>query len=72
MVGHPLKFDMLADAIRAMPEYEDRVGKNNEEVIKLPTIIIKDADDVFGIKWRSLEETARDTAKSIVAVEARG
>ena len=71
VVGHPLKFDQLADALRKVPELEGKIGKNNNEEMVMPRFDTSDAEKVFGIKWRGLDETMRDTARSLLALESK-
>ena len=71
LVGHPLKFDWLADALRKVPELEGRIGKNNQEEIGLPKYDTEDAERVFGIKWRGIDECMKDTAISLLALEGK-
>ena len=60
---------MFADAMRKDPDFKDRVGKNNEEELTLPRIDVGPTEEVFGIKWRTIEETARDCVRDLVRVE---
>ena len=55
--------------MRKNPDFKDRVGKDNSEQIALPRIDTKPSEDVFGIKWRTIEETASDCAKDLLRVE---
>jgi nucleoside-diphosphate-sugar epimerase len=71
VIGTPVKFDTVADSLRKVPGLEVRIGKNNEEDIVLPRIDTSDAEEVFGIKWRSLDDTMRDTAESFLKLEAK-
>ena len=71
IVGFPMKNDQLADSLRKVPGLEKRIGKNNNEDIAMPKFVTGDADSVFGLKWRSMDETMRDTAESLLALEAK-
>ena len=55
--------------MRKNPDFKDRVGKNNDEQIALPKIEVGPVQEAFGIKWRSMEETASDCARDLVRVE---
>ena len=71
IVGHPVKFDQLAEALRKVPELEGRIGKNNNEDIAEPKFDTSDAEKVFGIKWRALDQAMKDTAESFLRLEAK-
>lgn len=71
VIGTPVKFDTVAESLRKLPELKDRIGRNNDEVIVLPKIDTSDAEEVFGIKWRSLDDTMKDTAESFLKLESK-
>ena len=68
-------FNQFADALRKDAELNlpSRIGENNDDgsTLTLPRFNTKDAEEVFHFKWRSLQETARDTAASLLKVEAQ-
>ncbi|KIW11811.1 hypothetical protein PV08_09083 [Exophiala spinifera] len=73
IVGFPMFFNDFADALRAnIPELKGRVGENNDDSETLTPVRIDthDADSVFDIKFRTLQETAVDTAARILKLEA--
>jgi hypothetical protein len=67
--SHPFTFDNFADALRKVPEVESRVGKNNQEQIALPRFDMKPVEEAFGIKWRSIDETAKACALQLLDIE---
>jgi nucleoside-diphosphate-sugar epimerase len=69
IVGFPIKFDQLAESLRKVPELKGRIGKNNDEEREVPQFDIADAEKVFGIKWRTLDETMADSARSLLKLE---
>ncbi|KIV96959.1 hypothetical protein PV10_00769 [Exophiala mesophila] len=73
VVGHTMFFNDFADALRKVPEFASRIGENNDDrsVLTPARFGTQEVDDVFHYKYRSLEETAVDTAKSILAVEQK-
>ena len=71
VVGFPVRFDELADALRKVPALEGRIGKNSGEQIAVPKFDTSDAHSVFGIKWRTLDETMKDTAESLLKLEGK-
>lgn len=71
VIGFAVKFDQLANVLRKVPGLEERVGKDTSEDIVLPKFDTRDAEQVFGIKWRTLDETMEDTAESLLALEGK-
>jgi nucleoside-diphosphate-sugar epimerase len=71
LVGFPMKNDTLAASLRKIPELKGRIGRDNKEEIILPRFDTSEAEEVFGLKWRTLDDTMRDTAKSFLALEAK-
>lgn len=71
VVGHPVRFDELADALRKVPGLEGRVGKDSGEEIAVPRFDTSDAERVFGMKWRTLNDTMKDTAESLLKLEGK-
>lgn len=77
MLGHAIFFNDVADALRknGNKELTARVGANNAdpESMVLPKLETGDVLEVFkGFKYRSLEETVVDAAKSLLEVERAG
>lgn len=72
VVGSSMFFNDFADALRKVPGLESRIGENNDDSSTLTAARFDTADaaSVFQLKYRTLEETARDTAASILKVEA--
>lgn len=68
-VGFPNKYDDLADAFRQIPQVSARVGKNNNEDIQKARIDTSETDKVFGLKWRSINDTAQGAAESFLKLE---
>ena len=71
IVGFPMKNDQLADSLRKVAGLEKRIGENNNEDIAMPKFVTGNADRVFGLKWRTMDETMRDTAENLLALEAK-
>ena len=71
VIGFAVKFDQLADALRKVPGLEERIGKHTNEDIIMPKFDTSEAQKVFGIKWRTLDETMKDTAESLLALEGK-
>lgn len=72
VVGFPMMFNRFAEALRTIPELKDRIGENNDDDASLTPARFGTAegDEVFQFKYRSLQETAKDIAASILKVEA--
>lgn len=68
-----MMFNRFAEALRAVPEYESRIGQNNddEKTLTPARFGTDEAEAVFQFKFRPLEETAKDIAASILKVEAQ-
>lgn len=71
VVGFAVKFDQLAGALRKVPGLEGRIGKDSNEDIAMPRFDTSDAEKVFGIEWRTLDQTMKDTAGSLLALEGK-
>lgn len=69
LVAHPFTFDDFGDALRNDGDFEARVGKPSGEEITLPRIDEKPVEEVFDIKFRTAEETARDCARDLLRIE---
>jgi len=67
-----MMFNRFAEALRTVPELKSRIGENNDDDTTLAAARFgtAEADEVFQFKFRSLEETAKDVAASILKVEA--
>lgn len=73
VVGHNMFYNDFADALRKVPEVAARIGENNDDssVLTPARFGTQEVDDVFHHKYRSLQETAEATAKSILAAEQK-
>ncbi len=54
-----------------MPELQDQIGKNNNEDIVMSVYDNGNAENVFGINWRSMDDAIEDTTESLLALEAK-
>ncbi|OAL26636.1 hypothetical protein AYO20_09977 [Fonsecaea nubica] len=76
VVGHPMIFNQIADALRkeSALNISDRIGEDNDEgsSLTLPRLDTRDVDEVFKFEWTALEVTVRDTAAALLKIEARG
>jgi hypothetical protein len=67
-----MMFNRFAEALRNIPELKSRIAENNDDDTALTPARFdtSEADSVFQFKFRTLEETAKDIAASILKVEA--
>ncbi|KIW34972.1 uncharacterized protein PV07_01701 [Cladophialophora immunda] len=76
VVGHPMIFNQIADALRkeSALNISDRIGEDNDEAstLTLPRLDTKDVDEVFQYEWTPLEVTVRDTAAALLKIETPG
>lgn len=72
VVGFPMMFNRFAEALRTVPELASRIGENNDDDTALAPARFgtDEANEVFQFKYRSLQETAKDIAASIIKIEA--
>lgn len=75
VVGQPLIFNDLADALRKDSQLgvADKIGENNNEAetLTLPRLETSELEEVFGFKWTPMETTVRDVAASLLALEKK-
>ena len=71
VVGHPFKSQDIADALKKLPEFKDRLPKDSNEpsrTIRLDTGAVEKA---LPIKYKSPDETYQDTAKRLEELEKK-
>lgn len=72
VVGHPFKFQDIADSLKKMPELKGKMAKDNDEVVVPIRLDTKPVEEALPIKYRTLDQTFQDTAKYILKLEAEG
>ena len=50
-MGHPLKFQGIADAVKRMPNMKDWLGKDSDEIPSVPKMDMVTTDEALGIMW---------------------
>lgn len=70
VVGHPFKFQDIADSLKKMPELKDRMAKDNDEVVVPIRLDTKPVEEALPIRYRTADQTFQDTAKYILKLEA--
>jgi nucleoside-diphosphate-sugar epimerase len=70
LFGHPITYQEIADILKTVPGVKDRLAKDSHEKPPIPKLDMA-ATDVFGIKWRSKQQTFTDAAKGILEIEKR-
>jgi hypothetical protein len=70
VVGHPLKFQDIAESLKKVPELEGRVAKDNDEDVFPIRLDTKEVEEALPIKYRTADQTFQDTAKYIMKLEA--
>ena len=71
VVGHPFKFQEIADSLNKMPELKGRIAKDNNEVVLPMKLDTKEAEEALPIKYRTLDQTFQETARYIMKMEAK-
>jgi hypothetical protein len=69
VVGHPFKFQDIADSLKKMPELEGRIAKDSDEVSEPIRLDTKPVEEALPIKYRTADQTFQDTAKYILKLE---
>jgi nucleoside-diphosphate-sugar epimerase len=70
VVGHPFKFQDIADSLKKMPQLAGRMAKDNDEVVVPIRLDTKPVEEALPIKYRTLDQTFQDTAAHIMKLEA--
>ena len=70
-MGHPLKFQDIADAVKRMPNMKDWLGKDSDEIPSVPKMDMVTTDEALGIMWRTKKQTFVDTANALLEIEKR-
>ena len=70
-MGHPLKFQDIADAMKRMPNMKDWLGKDYDEIPSIPKMDMVTTDEALGIMWRTKKQTFVDTANALFETEKR-
>jgi hypothetical protein len=70
VVGHPFKFQDIAEALKKVPELQGRIAKDNDEDVYPIRLDTKEVEEALPIKYRTADQTFQDTAKYIMKLEA--
>lgn len=70
VVGHPFKFQDMADSLKKMPELKGRMVKDNDETVVPIRLDTVPAEHALPIKYRTADQTFQETAKYILKLEA--
>jgi hypothetical protein len=71
VVGHPFKFQDIAESLKKMPELRGRIAKDNDEDVFPIRLDTKEVQEALPIKYRTADQTFQDTAKYILKLEAK-
>jgi hypothetical protein len=71
VVGHPFKFQDIAESLKKMPELQGRIAKDNDEDVFPIRLDTKEVEEALPIKYRTADQTFQDTAKYIMKLEAK-
>jgi hypothetical protein len=70
VVGHPFKFQDIAESLKKMPELQGRIAKDNDEDVFPIRLDTKEVEEALLIQYRTADQTFQDTAKYIMKLEA--
>ena len=70
VVGHPFKFQDIAEVLKKVPELQGRIAKDNDEDVFPIRLATKELEEALPIKYRTADQTFQDTAKYIMKLEA--
>lgn len=71
VVGHPFKFQDIAESLKKVPELQGRIAKDNDEDVFPIRLDTKEVEEALPIKYRTADQTFQDTAKYIMKLEAK-
>jgi hypothetical protein len=71
VVGHPFKFQDIAESLKKMPKLQGRIAKDNDEDVFPIRFDTKEVEEALPIKYRTADQTFQDTAKYIMKLEAK-
>lgn len=71
VVGNPISFQTIVGILRGLPELEGRLPNDSTEQPTYPKLDVEPARRALNIEYRSAEDTFRDMAKKILALEEK-
>lgn len=71
IVGIPISFRKIVETLRGLPELEGRLPKDSTEEPTYPKLDVEPARKAFNMEYRSAEDTFRDMARKILALEEK-
>ena len=71
IVGKPISFRTIVGALRGLPELEGRLPKDSTDEPTYPKLDVEPARKALNMKYRSAEDTFRDMAQEILALEEK-
>lgn len=71
IVGSPISFRTIVGTLRGVPELEGRLPKDSTEEPTYPKLDVEPARKALHVEYRSAEDTFRDMAQKILALEEK-